>query len=530
MLDLVFQGGTVVDGTGQPGRRADLGVADGRIAAIGDLSAADARERVDVSGRVVSPGFIDIHTHSDVPLLVNPLAESKIRQGVTTEVIGNCGFSPAPLQGPHAAALQQLSALGAKGGKELDWSWQTFGEYLERLSARRPAVNVVPLVGHVPLRAIAMGFDRRPPTAEEMDRMRGLLREALEAGAFGLSTGLVYPPSAYADTEELVELSRVAAEYQGYYFSHIRGEGHSLLRATAEAIEIGERAGVPVEIAHHKATFRPYYGRIRQAIRMSEEAQVRGQDVTFDVYPYTAGSSSLTQIIPDWAHEGGRARLLERLANPADAARIRADVVAQDREWDKTYVTWVASQKNKELEGLSLAQIAERRGIDPVDALFAVLQEEKAQASMVHFCMSEDDVRFVITHPLSTIGSDGSSLAPYGPLSEGKPHPRNYGTFPRVIQVYVREQKAMPLEEAIRKMTGAPARKLRLGRKGLLREGLDADLVVFDPATIRERGTYSDPHHYPEGIDYVVVNGQVAVRRGEHTGAQAGRVIRRGEG
>ena len=528
MLDIIIERGTIVDGTGEPGFRADVGIAEGRIATIGDLADASAHTRIGATGHVVCPGFIDMHTHSDVPLLVNPLAESKIRQGVTTEVVGNCGMSPAPVSGPHADALRQASA--AKGARDLRWDWATFGEYLDRLAEARPAVSVVPLVGHNPIRTIAMGFDRRPPTPTEMTTMQGIFREALEAGAFGISTGLVFPPSAYADTDELVELTQVAAAYGGYYFSHIRGEGHSLLRATAEAIEIGERAGVPVEIAHHKATFRPYYGRISQAIRLSEDAQARGQDVTFDVYPYTAGSAGLTQIIPDWAHEGGRERLLQRLTDAADSPRIRADVAAQNREWDRTFVTWVGSERNKELEGLSIAQIAENRSLDPIDALFAVLLEDHAQTMMVHFCIDEDDLRYVITHPLSMIGSDGSSLAPYGPLGAGKPHPRNYGTFPRVLQVFVREQHALTLPEAVRKMTGAPAKKLRLARKGLVKPGLDADLVVFDPETVCERATYADPHQYPVGIDHVVVNGQLTVHASEHTSARAGRVIRRGQG
>ena len=530
MFDLLFQGGTFVDGTGAPGRTADVGVAEGKIVAIGDLAAAEAAERLDIAGRVICPGFIDMHTHSDLPLLVNPSAQSKIRQGVTTEVIGMCGFSPAPVSDASVGQVRQLSTFLAKGSAELDWSWRGYGDFLARLAQQGVVVNVVPVVGHVTMRATAMGFGHRPPSVAELERMRWMVDEAMQVGAFGYSSGLIYPPSSYAETDELVELAKAVARHGGIYFTHIRGEGATLLRATAEAIEIGERAGLPVQIAHHKASGRPYHGRIAQALQLSEWANARGQRVRCDVYPYTAGSSSLSMIVPEWAHEGGRDQLLARLANPETAGRIRADIAARGPVWEDIFVTWVASRENKELEGLSLAQIATRRGTDPTTALFQVLMEEKTQAAMVQFAVAEDDARRVITHPLSVIGSDGSSLHPSGPLGEGKPHPRNYGTFPRVLQVYVREQGALTLEQAIHKMTGASAGILGLERKGVLREGADADLVVFDPATVRERGTYADPHQFPEGIDHVVVNGQLVVRRSEYTGALAGSVLRRGRG
>jgi N-acyl-D-amino-acid deacylase len=331
----------------------------------------------------------------------------------------------------------------------------------------------------------------------------------------------------YADTDELVELAHVVAEHGGLYATHMRGEGHSLVRATAEALEIGERSHARVQISHHKATFRPYWGRIRQAIQLSEWAVQRGQSVGFDVYPYTAGSANLTQIIPDWAHEGGLQRLLERLREPTTRERVRADVAVQDREWDQTFVAWVPATADQTLQGQSIAAIAASRGLDPIDALFAVLDESAAEASMVHFVMDEADVRFVMRHPLSMFGSDGFGLSPTGVLGEGQPHPRCYGTYPRVLGHYVRDEHVLGLEEAVRKASYLPATQLGLAHKGRVQVGADADLVIFDPATIADLATYERPHQFPSGIDYVLVDGQVAVDHGQVTAARAGRVLRR---
>jgi N-acyl-D-amino-acid deacylase len=337
------------------------------------------------------------------------------------------------------------------------------------------------------------------------------------------------PPSSYADTEELVALAGTLQQHDALYFSHIRGEGNTLFRATAEAIEVGERAGVPVQIAHHKAAFRPNWGRMPQVTQLSEWAVDRGVDVRFDVYPYTAGSAGLTQLLPDWVHEGGRSALLGRLRDPDTRARIRDEVQAFGREWDRTYITTVQSEANRQLEGKTLAEVAEERQIEPVDALVDLLLEEDARAGMLHFIMADSDVEHVLRHPLSMIGSDGSSLAAEGPLAAGKPHPRSYGCFARVLGHYVREKGLLTLEAAVRKMTGAPAARLGLRHKGLLRWGMDADVAVFDPAMVRDAATYAEPHRYAEGFRYVVVNGALTVRDGKHTGARAGRVLRRQE-
>jgi N-acyl-D-amino-acid deacylase len=341
-----------------------------------------------------------------------------------------------------------------------------------------------------------------------------------------MSTGLMTPPCSYADTEELVDLAGVLREHDGFYFSHIRGEGATLFRATAEAIEIGERADVPVEIAHHKAAFRPNWGLMPRVLKLSEWARDRGVDVNFDVYPYTAGSAGLTQLIPDWAHAGGIEVLLGRLRDPVERERVRADIEAFGREWDRTYITSVSTEANRRYEGKHLAAIAESRSMTPIDAMFTLLIEEGGQVGMLHHIMDPADVDAVISHPLCMIGSDGSSLRPDGPLGRGRHHPRSYGTFPRVLQEYVRERRVLRLEEAVHKMTGQAAAKLRVKDRGLVKPGLQADLVVIDPETVEERSSYEEPYRYPHGIDLVVVNGAVVVRDGEHTGRLPGRVLR----
>jgi N-acyl-D-amino-acid deacylase len=528
MYDLLFHGGTVVDGSGRPGFRADVAVEGGKIVALGGLEETQAVERLDISGLAICPGFIDMHGHSDTTLLVDRRGLSKVHQGVTTEVTGNCGFSPAPLTDESTADVIRLhGSFGSVVSELLPWDWRSFRDYLAHLESDGLGINIVPLAGHSPIRTAAMGFDRRPPTDEELARMKRLLAEAMDDGAWGMSTGLIYPPSSFSDTDELVALAEVAAERGGFYFSHIRGEGASLLRAVAEACEIGERSKLPIQIAHHKASGQPYWGRTRESLQMIDWANERGLDVAFDVYPYTAASTSLTSMIPAWAHEGGRSRLLERLRDPSERARLAAEGPALAREYEQTLVAMVRGEANKSCEGLTLAEIAERRGVPPSEALFDLLLEEDANVSAIFFTMDEPDVRRVLSHPRAMVGSDGLAVAPDGPLAEGKPHPRFYGTFPRVLGHYARDEGLFSQEQAVYKMTGRPAERLGLKAKGRLAPGFDADLVIYDPAAVNERGTYQDPHRFPVGLPHVVVNGVLAVRDGQHTGALPGRVLRR---
>jgi len=520
MFDIIIKGGQIVDGSGAPPFQADVGIKDGRIEVVGKLGAAEAPETIAAGGFIVAPGFIDMHSHSDFSLLVNPRAESKVRQGVTTEVIGNCGSSAAPVIEERLDLLKDQADLESL---ELEWDWLTMAEYLARLRKQGIALNVVPLIGHGTIRAAVMGFDDRPPSATELAAMKELISQAMEDGAWGFSTGLIYAPSFYADTEELIELSKVVAECGGIYCSHIRGEGKTLLDAVSEAIRIGQEAGVSVQISHHKAAGRENWGKVTRSLELIDRAREAGLDVSADQYPYIAASNALSASLPGWMHVGGKGKLLERLRDPAVRQRLRREMTIPAEQWDETKIAYCKT--NKDYEGMSIQEIADLRRSDPLETVFDLLVEEEATVSIVKFAMSEADVRTVMQHEAVMIGSDGRALATSGVLSRGKPHPRNYGTFPRVLGKYVREEKLLAVEEAVRKMTRLPAEKLGLKNRGLITGGMWADITVFHPERVRDQATFIDPHRYPEGIEYVLVNGTMVIKRGEHTGKLAGRLL-----
>jgi len=528
--DILIAGGAVIDGTGAPRRRADVALQGDRIAAVGDLSGWAADLRLDASGLVVAPGFIDMHTHSDLALLINPRAESKLRQGVTTEVIGQCGFSPAPAPEGHR---HEIRALFGAWGRQVTWGWGSFADYLDALRERRTSVNVVPVVGHTSCRAGVMGEESRGPTAAELSQMRSAVEAAMGDGAFGLSSGLVYAPGMFADTDELVALAEAVAPHDGVYFTHIRGEADTLLDAIAEAIEIGRRAGVTVQLSHLKAQGRQNWGKIEAVLAAVERAREDGIDVTYDVYPYTAWNTGLGQLLPSWAREGGAEAILARLSDPASRAQIRSEIAAaadaDPGRWEQRLLASVDSQANRPLQGLTIAEIATRRDAAPEDVVISLLLEERCNASMVGFGMSEEDVRRALAHPLAMIGSDAAASAPYGILGKSHPHPRSYGAFPRVLGHYAREENLFPLEEAVAKMTSRPAARLGLTDRGRIAPGMAADLVVFDPDTITDRATYEQPHQYAAGVQFVIVNGTIELEGEEHRGRRAGRVLVRYE-
>lgn len=525
---LLIANGTVVDGSGAPASPADVAVEGDIIAAVGPGLGGEAARTIDASGLLVAPGFIDIHSHSDLFYQRCPAAESKIRQGVTTEVVGMCSFSPAPV---HPARRAAVEAWIGEIGSRVEVGWETFAQYLDRLRQARPSVNVAHLVGHGALRLAAMGPENRPPSPDEQRGMERLLAEALDAGSFGFSTGLVYPPSAYAATAELVALARSMARRGGLYFSHIRGEAATLEAAIDEAVRIGEEAGVPVQIAHIKASGRAHWGKMDWALERLSAARARGVDVHADVYPYAAGSTKMANLLPAWVHDGGLPRCLARLADPATRRRIVEEGLVEGERWRSVNgdLGWdeimIATCPRPELEGLRLSELARRRGRPAAEAMLDLLVEAEGQASMVVFSQAEENVAKALAHPHVMIGSDSIGLSAGPGPHPGRPHPRMYGTFPRVLGRYARERRLLPWETAIAKMTGMPAAKLGLRDRGLIRRGYAADLTLFDPATVRDEATYADPHRHPTGIPYVIVNGQVVVDRGAMTPLPAGRVL-----
>ncbi|HEX2172640.1 MAG TPA: D-aminoacylase [Dehalococcoidia bacterium] len=531
MYDLVFRNGRVVDGTGAPSFRGDVAVEGDQIARVGDLTGAGARRTLDLAGAVIAPGFIDLHTHADFTLPLFPRADAMVRQGVTTLVGGNCGFSPFPVRSDRLDLLRSYSGFLDAG---LAWEWDSAAGFANHLETLPLACNVALQVGHGAVRIAVMGFDDRAPSASELEQMERLVADALEAGANALSTGLIYVPGSYSRTDEIVALARVAARYGGFYSSHIRGEGDSLITAVEEALTIGREASLPVQLSHHKALGRPYWGRVEASLAMIDQARASGQDVLADQYPYTAGSTTLAAIVPRWAMEGGISGLQRRLADPAARARIRAAIAPdaaetqalREREFDPEgiMISAVPEGPNKQYEGLMLPDIAARRGEEPVDSALHLLAAERGAVQMIAFGLAEADVRRVMRHPAAAVASDGWTLHP---SAGGKPHPRSYGTYVRVLGHYVREEGVLALEEAVRKMTSLPAQRLGREDLGVIRAGGRADLVVFDPDRVADRATYHDPHQFAAGVGHVIVNGQVVIDEGEDTGVPAGRVLRR---
>ena len=527
MVDLLIRGGHVVDGAGNPWYGADVGIADGRIAAVGRLAGERAAQVIDAAGLIVCPGFVDMHTHSDLQLLANPAHEAKVHQGVTLEVLGQDGLSYAPVTDDVLAQLRRQLAAWNDDPPDFAWTWRTVSQYLGRLD-QGIAVNACYLVPHGTVRMCALCLDDRPPTADELSHMKQLIVEGLEQGAVGLSAGLTYAPGMYADDDELVALCEVLRSYGGFYCPHHRNYGLHAIQAYGDSIEIARRAGVPLHLAHAHLGFEVNRGRAPELLAMIDAARADGVDVTMDTYPYLAGATYLHAFLPGWMHAGGSEETLARLREEDLRERLRVEMEEQGSdgfhdvpiEWSTIVISSVRTVAGGRWVGRSVADVAAEEGLRPIDFVCELLvQEELGVACIAHIGL-EENVRMIMTHPAHTVGSDGI-------LVGDRPHPRSYGTFPRYLAVYVRELGILSWEQAIRKMTSLPCQRLGFTDRGLLRPGMAADVVCFDPHTVHDTATYDDPRRLPEGIPYVIVNGRVVVDDGAHTGELAGRALRR---
>jgi N-acyl-D-amino-acid deacylase len=535
MFDLLFRDAFLLDGSGAEGWPADLAVRGDRITAIeranGVLAAAEAARTIDLGGLALAPGFVDVHTHSDFSLLADPRAESKIRQGVTTEVVGNCGYSPFPV---NLDRIEELRAsLCDVGSGLVDLTWRDLAGYRRAIERQGIALNLVPLVGHGALRGATVGFADRPATADELASMRWLAAVAMEQGAFGFTTGLTLTPSMFGSTEEIVEIAKVVAEHDGFYASHMRVWARNQLNARAEAIEVGRRAGLPVQLSHNTLVGREFWPLMDEVLALIDRERAAGVDVAFDFYPYVAGGTGFYQLLPRWANDGGQLALARRLRDPSLRRRIRDDAAAGWFEgiawdWSAILIAEVGADELRPYQGKTIAEVADLVHQDPLDAALELMsRSDHAHLDVVVFNQSEENVAKLMRHPLATIGSDGNAIAPDGPTGEGAPHPRFYGTFPRVLGRYVREQKVITLPEAIRKMTALSAERMGIRDRGVLEIGKRADLIAFDPDRIVDRAEFGNPHHFPLGVEYVVVNGQIVLAEGNRTDARPGRVLDR---
>lgn len=526
-FDIIIRHGRIVDGTGNPWFRGDVAITDGRIVKVG-LVAGTGDIEIDATGLVVAPGFIDIHSHSDLKLLQDGHAQSKIRQGVTTEILGE-GNSAGPRQ--HQLSPQKFTVNGETK------SWSTLGEYFDVIDEAGVSVNVASYVGLNNLWRSVMGESFNAPSPENIKAMKSLLEEAMRDGALGLSSQVMMPPGSLATTSQLADLCTVVAKYGGIYSSHIRNEGDGIFASVGEAIEVGRRSGVPVDIIHLKIADQKFWGRMDEVVKLIEDARAEGLNIQANVYPYTRGNNNLVSIIPPWAHEGGRQKLLERLRDQDTRSRLKHEIetgvtgwynhyTAVGRDWSRMLVS-----ANTSFRGLTMDRVMDfrtkgRKDVDLLDELFDLLLEEGGSVSTVFAHHTEDDMNLALLQPWCSVGSDGSAYAVEGLLRVGNPHPRNFGTFPRVLGVYVRELGLLRLEDAVRKMTSLSAAKVGLLDRGILRVGMAADVTVFNPATVIDQATYTEPFQYNKGIQHVIVNGQLVLKDTDHTGRKPGRVLR----
>ena len=528
--DLILRGGKIVDGSGESAYVGDVAINGDAISALGDLGDAVSENEIDVSGLAVAPGFTNMLSWSTESLIEDGRSQSEIRQGVTLQVFGE-GFSMGPLNDEGKAVL-----LAQQGDVKYDIEWNTLGEYLDYLAARGVSTNIASYIGGANPREYVIGYDDREPTPEELDEMRALVRQAMEEGAMGIASSLIYPPGSFAKTDELVELSKVAAEYDGVYASHIRNEGSGLLDAIDELITIAREADIRAEIYHYKVAGQANWDKFDESVAMIEAARAEGLEITADVYTYPAGATGLNASIPPWVQEGGFAASVKRMQDPAIRKKLAQEMITESDEWDNAYLEAGSPDKIllvsfksdalKPLTGKTLAEVAEMRGTSPQETAMDLIIEDNSRVGTVYFTQSEDIVRKISMLPWVSFNSDEASQAPEGVFLKSNPHPRAYGSFARVLARYVREERVITLEDAVRKLAALPAEVLQLDRRGTLKAGNFADVVVFDPATIQDHATFAEPHQYTTGVTHVFVNGTQVIKDGEHTGATPGVVVR----
>ena len=523
--DLVIKGADLIDGTGAPARLADLAVIGDRIVEIGRIAPSLGYRVIEAAGLTLSPGFVDIHSHSDYHLLLQPTADSAVRQGVTLEIGGNCGYAAAPIWGPWL----EERATTYRDLYNLDHDWQGVADYFTHLEAVGISENFGLLIGHNTLRGSVMGGVSRPPSSQELNAMVEGVRRGMAEGALGLSTGLIYPPGCFSKSDELATIAAAVREAGGILTCHMRSEGDALLEAIEEIVGVAEQAKIPLQISHLKTSGERNWPKLHEALRRIEEARARGLDVSCDRYPYTASNTGLQAVLPDWALEGGQRERVERLRNATARARIAQELTTRypPDYWSQLMISEVTQQEHRRYEGLRVVEAAKLAEQVPVDFVLDLLMAERMQVDAIFFTMCEENLEAILQKPYAMIGSDSGCRSHEGPLSHGRPHPRTFGTFPRVLGHVVRERRVLDLPTAVRKMTWDPCRKLGLLDRGHLQPGCVADLVLFDAATVSDRATYEAPIQYPIGIHHVFVNGVPVVDAGEHTGARPGRVVRR---